>query len=86
MVRQLGPEDGLEVLVLFGEDGMEAIANIVELLLGTATVGGEFTNFGFDLLFESRHPDHKEFVEVVTDNRHEFEAFEEGGAIVEGFV
>ena len=86
MIGQLRPENGLEMLVLFGKDGMEAIANIVELLLGTATVGGEFTNFGFDLLFESGHANHKEFVEVGTDNRHEFKAFEEGDAIVEGFV
>ena len=41
---------------------------------------------GFDLLLEGRHSHHEVFVQVGAKNRQELQRFQQGSALIQGFV
>jgi hypothetical protein len=84
LVGQRRQDDVVEVLVLFGDDGVGFGRNQTEGLLRCLAVGGDDGGVRLDLFLEPGHADFEEFVEVARDDAEEAQAFEQRHAFVFG--
>lgn len=75
---QGGHDFGCPHAVFVAAHGGGDLAYAAQLLARAEPVETDFRNAGFKLLFEARHADFKELVEVVADYREKPEPFEDG--------
>ena len=74
------------MVVLLRDHRPQSVADFVELLLRGTTIGRPFIHPRFYLLLQPCNPHHEELVQVVAENSHELQSFEQRRARVEGFV